>query len=159
MTVELVTPFSQVLRRSVPADSAFQALTGRLAFVDANGKAVAPGTQRIGLYLVLEGKVNHIGVRTEFGAGPTFLSTNAVALPMVAQTGHVALAYGIFRYKVGPEGRDPAATYNVGDLVTSDAAGRLVVVSGADADDVAFGVVEVGAGATEADITIRTLGR
>lgn len=165
MSVTLVTPFSQVTRRSAIKGSG-DILTGRLVAVNSAGQVVAPGTQRVGLYLALEGNLIHVGsnLAGDFGASTPFASTNAKALPSVTPTGAVALAYGVYRYTVGPEGFDPAATYTVGQLVRSDADGRLVAVgaeaTGVDFQDVSYAVVEAVsvANSRTSELTVRTLG-
>lgn len=165
MAVELVTPYSQVLRRSA-IKGASDILTGRVVAVNTSGQVVAPGTQRVGLYLALEGNLIHIGgnLAGDFGASTPFASTNSKALPSVTPTGAIALAYGVFRYKVGPEGFDPAATYTVGQLVRADADGRLVAVggeaTGVDFQDVSYAVVESvsTANARTSELVLRTLG-
>lgn len=156
MSCEIKSILSLVQRRSAPA-GATQILTGRLVTLNVNGEAVYPGagTKR-GLYLVLEGTHIHKGTNLEFGTTP-FNSTNAEELPAAKASKQVALAYGIFRYTVGPEGCDPAASLSVGALVEVDAAGRLIAVTTADN---AMGKVE--AVTTDANgitsLTIRTLG-
>ena len=155
---ELLTPFSQVLRRSAPKGSA-DILTGRWVAVDANGQVVPRGTTEImGLYLAIEGNLVHTGDNTQFdGSGN---STKSSELPSVKQSGECALAYGVFRYRVGPEGCVPGSTYTVDGLVTVDAAGRVVPLGGGDKDTAIAKVEAVttdGNGVTE--LVLRTLGR
>lgn len=165
MAVELLTPMSQVTRRSAPIGGS-DILTGRLVAINSSGQVVAPGTQRVGLYLALEGNKIHVGgnAASDFGATTPFASTNSKTLPSVAPTGAIALAYGVYRYKVGPEGVDPAATYTVGQLVRSDADGRLVAVgaeaTGVDVQDVASAVVEgvSTVNSRVSELVVRTLG-
>lgn len=165
MAVELVTPFSQVLRRSAIKGSG-DILTGRVVAVNSTGQVVSPGTQRLGLYLALEGNLIHIGgnLSTDFGAASPFASTNAKALPSVVPTGACALAYGVFRYRVNAEGFDPAATYTVGQAVRTDADGRLVAIgaeaTGTAIQDVAYAVVESVsiANSRTSELIVRTIG-
>lgn len=165
MAVTLVTPFYQVTRRSAIKGTA-SVQTGRLVAVNSAGQVVSPGTQRLGLYLAFEGDIIHIGgnLSTDFGASSPFSSTNFTTLPAGAATGAVALAYGVYRYTVGPEGFDPAATYTVGQVVRADADGRLVAVgaeaSGTAVQDVAYAVVESVsvANSRTSELTVRTLG-
>jgi hypothetical protein len=159
MAVQLLTPFTMVNRRSA-IKGAGDALTGRLTAVDSTGKLTAPGTQKQGLYLILEGNLIHTGSNTAFGAGPAFASSSTVTLPSVAASGACAIAYGVFRYEVGPEGCDPTdAGIVAGALVQTDAAGRLVNAGATAAN--AFAVVETVTrdGATNiTDLVVRTLG-
>src|SRR4051812_48176072 len=132
MSVTLLSPFTQVFRRSAPKGTG-DLLTGRWALVDASGQAVVPGgdAAKPGKYLILEGNVGHKGTNLEFDSS-TKASTNSFSLPSVNAQGEVALAYGVFRYKVGPEAFDNVdvvnngANYAVGKLLTDDAYGRLV---------------------------------
>lgn len=158
-TPELLSIFTGVDRRSTTvADGVTHLLSGRWAVIDANGQAKYPGAgDKLGMYLVLEGTHRHIGDNTEFGAAP-HNSTNAVELPSVKAAGAVALAYGVFRYRVGPEGCNPAETFNVEDMVTVDAYGR-VIPSAVAGDEVA----RVEAVSTDAngvtELVLRTLGK
>jgi hypothetical protein len=134
MSCELLTPFTQALRRSAIKGESL--LTGRWAAIDANGQAVAPGAgSKRGLNLVLEGTHIHTGSNLDFGSAAAMNSTKNEELPSVKAVGAVALAYGVFRYKVGPEGCDPAQSYTVGDLLDVDAYGRLIPASD-DGDEV-----------------------
>jgi len=159
MAVQLLTPFTQVFRRSAPKDTA-DLLTGRWVAIGSTGKAAVPGGgAKVGLNLVIEGNKGHKGTNLEFGnAGTGYASTNYFTLPSVAQSGEVALAYGVFRYQVGPEGCDPTAhaSLAVDALVAVDAYGRIIPVG----DGVAIGKVE--AISTDANgvtlLTIRTFG-
>lgn len=124
--IELLSPFTMVQRRSL-AQGDDSLLTGRWAMQDNTGRAVVPGAAaKFGLYLILEGELLHTGSNVEFGAGPTFLSTRFERHPTVGAVGECALAYGIFRFRVGPEGFDPLDNYVVGNYVEVDDAGRLV---------------------------------
>jgi hypothetical protein len=163
MAVDLLTPFSAVLRRSAQVASGSSALTGRWVKVNASNQVVAPGTTRQGCYLCLEGTLLHTGSNTEFGASTPFASTKSAVLPSNAAAGACALAYGVFRYAVGPEGCDPTATFAVNGLATIDNDGRLTPqAAGADAEDNSVAVVEgiTLDGASKVTLlTVRTLGK
>lgn len=162
MSVQLLSPFTQVFRRSAPKGSG-DLLTGRWAIVDASGQAVVPGggqAGKPGAYLVLEGNLGHKGTGADFS---TATSTKSFTLPSVVQSGEIALAYGVFRYEVGPEGFDNSdvlgtpASYDVGDLLTTDQYGRLVPAAGGN-ELVKIEAIAVDAnGVTKA--TLRTLGK
>lgn len=125
MSVNLLTPFTMVPRRSAPVASGVTLFTGRWATINAAGEAVLPTAGGVGL-LVLEGnKIAKEG--TTFGAGPTFTPAESIALPSnaAAASNSVALAYGVFRFDVGPEGFDVTGLA-VEDGLELDAAGRLV---------------------------------
>lgn len=160
MAVELLTPFTMVNRRSAPKPAANDVLTGRWIALDTDGTVVAPGTKNVaGLYLCIEGSLGHKGTNLEFGnSGAGYASTKSFEYPSVKQSNECALAYGVFRYKVGPEGCDPAATFAVDDLITIDAYGRVVP---ATTGDETMGKVEAVAtndnGVTE--LTVRTFGK
>lgn len=156
-TPELLTPFTQVHRKSaIKSAGNTQLLSGRWATLDAAGEAALPGAgAKQGLYLVLEGSHQHIGDNTEFGAAPHD-STNAVELPSVKAAGAVGLAYGVFRYRVGPEGCDPTQTFNVDDLVAVDNHGRIIPVGGGVAIARVEAVTTDANGVTE--LVLRTLG-
>jgi len=158
MSVMLLSPFTQVFRRSAPKGVG-DVLSGRWFAVDASGQVVPPVAGSAGNYLCLEGNRGHKGSNLEFAAGPAFASTNSFTLPSVVQSGECALAYGVFRYEVGPEGCDPLAVglQTVGTPVAVDGAGRLVVAAGPAA---VIGKVE--AVATDVNgitkLTVRTYG-
>jgi hypothetical protein len=157
MSVRLVTPFTQVNRRSVPI-GAGALLTGRWATLDANGLAIVPGAVPvIGGYLILEGSLIHVGDETDFSGSAPYASTDSNVLPSVAASGQVALAYGVFVFEVGPEGCDPTHAFSPGDLVTIDAYGRIIAASGGNQ----IGKVEAVSTDASALVTllrIRTLG-
>lgn len=156
--VELLSPFTMVHRRSLPQQ--VDILTGRWAMQNNTGRAAVPGAAaKFGLYLVLEGALLHTGSNLDFGlVGTGFASTEFVRHPTVGAVGEVALAYGIFRFRVGPEGFDPLVGYNVGDFVEVDNFGRLILFTGGAAPRVA----KVEAVATDAggitELTLLTLG-
>ena len=157
-TPELITPFTQVHRKSaIKSAGQAQLLSGRWAALDASGEAAYPGAgAKQGLYLVIEGSHIHIGSNTEFGGSTPFASTNAESLPSVAAAGAVGLAYGVFRYRVGPEGCNPAATYTVGSLVEVDADGRVIPLAAGVAIARVEAVSTNANGVTE--LVLRTLG-
>jgi hypothetical protein len=150
-----VTPFTSVKRRSAPIGGS-DILTGRWVTINGSGLVVAPGSAAPdALYLALEGSQIHVGSPTDFGSSP-YPSTNFNELPSVVASGQLALAYGQFIYEVGPEGCDPTHTFSVGDLVTSDAYGRLVAAGGGNQ----IGVIESVTTDTSAHVTllrVRTL--
>lgn len=159
MSVKLLTPFTTVSRRSAPMPSdGDDILTGRWAIVDENGEVVPVGTEagKPGAYLVLEGNVSHKGSGADFD-GTTKESTDSFELPSVVQSHEIALAYGVFRYEVGPEGFNNSAIPDAGDLVTTDAYGRLVATTGGDE------IAKVEAITTDDDgvvtAVVRTLGK
>ena len=158
MAVKILSHFTATQRRSAPRGTG-DLLTGRWAAVDANGQAVVPGAgSKIGLYLVLEGNLIHIGSPTDFDTSP-FPSTNSEQLPANKASNQVALAYGVFRYEVGPEGCNPGASYSVRDLVTSDNFGRLITTTD---EELALGSVEAVTTDTSSNVTklvIRTFGK
>ena len=161
MSVTLLTPFSMVTRRGAPK-GAGDALTGRWATVGSDGRLAAPGSQRLGLYLILEGNLIHTGIHTDFGLiGVGFASTKSVELPSVAAAGACALAYGVYRYQVGPQGFDPAASYAVGDKVRSDAFGRIVPIGTLATDDTGEddAIATVEAIVVNTSLTLRTNGK
>jgi hypothetical protein len=162
MSVMLLSPFTQVFRRSAPKDTP-DVMTGRWFAVNAAGLVVVPGTDGLlGLYLCLEGNKGHKGSNLEFGnVGTGYASTNSFTLPSVVQSGECALAYGAFRYEVGPEGCDPLSAgpgslAEVGTLVAVDQYGRIIPAGA----NVPIGKVE--AVATDANgitkLTVRTFG-
>jgi hypothetical protein len=161
MAVQIINPGLTAVPRRSAAKGTADILTGRLVKIDSTGRVVVPGTQRVGLYLALEGNLLHTGDAVQFGASP-FDSTRNVELPSNAAAGQVALAYGVFVYEVGSEGCDPTATYVQGTLVASDNFGRLVPISGTDAEDAAFGIVEavvLDGSNRVTKLTVRTLGQ
>lgn len=156
MAVELLTPFTSVNRRSVPKDSSTIVLTGRFYAINSSGNIVVPTLGQVGVYLAVEGDRLHIGGPTEFTAGA---STNYVLHPAVTATGHCALAYGIYRVKIGPEALSQALTFAVGQALKVDTLGRLTNDTVTDATTVAFIEAITGSAAAWTDVTIRTTGR
>jgi hypothetical protein len=167
MSVMLLTPFTMVNRRSVPmggGDTVFNPtddfLTGRWCVINASGEAVLPGNyHKVGAYLILEGNLGHNGTAEQFGNASTgFASTSSFELPSTQQSGELALAYGVFRYQVGPEGCDPTRTFTVDGYVSIDGYGRIVP---AGTGDCATGKVEAvttdGSG-NVSQLVIRTIG-
>lgn len=155
MAVEILSQFSETKRRSVISSSG-TLLTGRWVTIDSNGQAALPGAANVkGLYLLLEGDYIHIGDPTDFGTAP-FDSTSKEELPSNKAVGAVAIAYGIFRYRTGPEGCDPAATFNVGDAVSVDQYGRIVAATTVENAIVEGVTTDSGGNVTE--LVLRTLG-
>ena len=157
MTTEILSPFSQTSRRSVTSSNK-ALLTGRWVAIDANGQAAYPGSAGDvnGLNLLLEGDSIHIGDPTEFGGSTPFASTNEEKLPSVQAVGAVALAYGVFRYRTGPEGCDPTATFAIGAAVSVDADGRIVTTGAVKVAIVEAVTTDAGSKVTE--LVLRTLG-
>ena len=165
MGVMLLTPFTMVNRRSAPMggtsvwNPAGNFLTGRWGVENSSGEIDLPGTNAIrGIYLILEGNLGHNGTNLQFGnAAAGFASTSSFELPSVQQSGELALAYGVFRYQVGPEGCDPLATFTVGHYVSVDQYGRIIP-SGSSEDVIGKveSVTSNASGVTE--LVIRTFG-
>ena len=159
MGLTLVTPgFTNALRRSKARASGVDILTGRWVALDASGRVILPGARRLGLYLALEGNINHIGGTADFGSSP-FASTKTSELPSAVASNEVALVFGSMVYEVGPEGCDPTAALNIDVLVATDNFGRLVIAAG---EDTAIGIVEarlVDGGGLTTKLTVRTFGQ
>ncbi len=129
----LLTPWTQVPRRSTPYDASINAgngpITGRWSAIDSSGRAVLPGAGAAGVYLNLEGQsIVKPDVAATIGSGPGFLPSPLVSLPSTVAAAQVALAYGIFRFSVDLEGFDPTSLA-VGAGLQVDAVGRLVILS------------------------------
>jgi hypothetical protein len=157
MAVELLTPFTAVNRRSAPkASSNPIILTGRFYAIDSTGSVALPALAAVGVYLAVEGDRLHIGSPSDFSAGA---STNYVLHNAVTATGHIALAYGVYRVKIGPEAVDQAITLALNDKLKVDTLGRLTNATVVDDNCIAY--VEAFTGTTGAytDVTIRTTGR
>lgn len=154
MAVELLTPFSMVNRRTA-IKGTNDILTGRWVQLDGAGKVTASvDPTKGGSYLVLEGTLLHTGGVADFSGAASTVYTR---LPSVDAVGALGIAYGIFRYHVGPEGvLQSDASFAVGVPVYLDSAGRLITTAGAA---LKVGVVEAVVGSTNAwtDITIRTV--
>lgn len=162
MSVELTTPFTMVNRRSAPMNSA-DILTGRWVTLDGSGIVVSPGTVRKGLYLVLEGKLGHKGGPTDFGGSTPFASTKSFEFPSAKAADAAGLAYGVFRYKVGPEGCVPSSTeaalFAAGSLVTIDNDGRVVATGATAANAIGKAeAVSVDGGGLVTEVHVRTFG-
>jgi hypothetical protein len=131
-----------VNRRSAPKHAGVDVLTGRWFALNNAAEVILPGSSnKPGLYLAVEGNLGHKGTNLDFGnAGAGYASTVSFIYPSVQQSNECALAYGVFRYEVGPEGCDPADAGLVTDaLVTVDQYGRIIT---AGSGDVAMGKVE-----------------
>jgi len=139
MSVQLLTPFTQVDRRSAAAASGVKPLTGIWVSQNAAGEVILPTSAGQGnVSLVLEG-LTIPGKAATFTAGvPSIL----VDLPSAIAANQVALAYGIFRFEVGHEGFvDAVETASPGDLLYVHTTGQLSKTAGAG---VAVAVVESG---------------
>lgn len=153
MAVTLKTPFTVVNRRSGIKGSG-DVLTGRWVQLDANGKVTTLDPTKGGSYFVVEGNILHTGSATDF-SGAT--STKYVNLPSVDAVGAIALAYGVFRVEVGPEGvLQSDANFAVGAPLYLDSSGRLITTAGSA---IKVAVVESVTGTQNAwtSITIRTV--
>jgi hypothetical protein len=128
MSVNLLTPFTVVPRRSAPIAASTDLYEGRWAGINSSGEATLPSAGGRGL-LILEGNKKAVE-GTTFGAGPTFTPVQSVALPSnaAAASNQASLAYGVFRFEVGPEGF-VAASLVAGSGLELDAAGRLVILA------------------------------
>ncbi len=157
MSVTLLSPFTQVFRRSAPIGDSGDILTGRWATVDASGEVVPPVAGEAGAYLVLEGNVGHKGDSTEFDDSSKD-STNSFSLPSVVAQGEIGLAYGVFRYEVGPEGFDNDDPPDAGDLVTTDQYGRLVGATGGN-EIAKIEAITIDDDGGVASAVVRTLGK
>lgn len=130
MAVELLTPFSQVTRRSIAVKANVTPLTGTWVSTDTNGEAILPSAAGVSAAgLVLEGLAQP-------SVNATFDSNNAasatVAMPSAVAANQIAVAYGIFRFKVGPEGYTTAVeSTSPGDLLYVTTAGKLDTTAGA----------------------------
>lgn len=139
MAVDLLTPSRVYIPMVSKPQGSTDTLTGRWARIDGNGLVQTPGTQRLGLALIIEGKLLHVGGPTDFSSG---VSTKSETFPSALATAQVALAFGVFRYKVGSEGVDvsDSAAIIPGAKLTSDSLGRLVATGATD--QLTIGVVE-----------------
>jgi hypothetical protein len=150
MAVELLTPFSQVTRRSVTVKANVTPLTGTWVSTDANGEALLPtgaGVSAAGL--VLEGLAQP-SVNATFDGNNAASAT--VAMPSAVAANQIAVAYGVYRFKVGPEGYTTAVeTANPGTLLYVTTAGKLDTTAGAG---IAVAVVET---ASATQLVARTL--
>lgn len=132
--INLLTPFTQVPRRSVGYDATVNAgngpITGRWSALNSSGIAVLPAAGAAGVYLNLEGASSvKPAVAATIGAGPGFLPSPLISLPSTVAAGQVALAYGVYRFAVDLEGFDPAGL-SVGAGLQVDAVGRLILLAG-----------------------------
>lgn len=123
----LLTPFTQVLRRSAPIGSGVELISGRWAGRNAAGEAILPTAGGFA-ELVLEGNKKHAEDATF--AVTTNDPSSIVDLPSAKAANEAALAYGIFRFEVDPVGFVQAVeTGAVDALLAVDAAGRLVLAT------------------------------
>ncbi len=131
-------------RNGARTNTTDQFLTGRWVARDATDSFAVVGTSKdlanaYGLYLLLEGCVEHIGTNQDFD-GTSKKSTNFVTLPSNANQGAMTGAYGVFVAAVGPEGVDPSASIVAQSELTVDQYGRLIV---AQSGDIRVAVAEV----------------
>ena len=156
MSIELLTPFSMVNRRTV-VKGTNDVLTGRWVQTDGSNKITsAVDPTKGGSVLVLEGNLLHTGLPTDFSGANSTVFTR---LPSVDAVGAIGVAYGVFRYHVGPEGVLQSDAFAVGDAVYLDTAGRVTKVNGGSA--IKIGTIESLTGTTAAwtDVTLRTSGQ
>ena len=156
MAIELLTPFSMVNRRTA-IKGTNDVLTGRWVQLDNAGKVASAVNPLLGdSYLVIEGNILHTGSPSDFtNSGIT--SAVFTRLPSSDAVGALGIAYGIFRYHVGPEGvLQSDSAFATGVAVYLDSSGRLITTAGSA---VRVGVVESVVGNQNAwtDITIRTV--
>jgi predicted RecA/RadA family phage recombinase len=154
MSIELLTPFSMVTRRTA-IKGANDVLTGRWVQLDGTNKVTAAvDPTKGGSYLVMEGNLLHTGGPTDFTGAASTVFTR---LPSVDAVGALGIAYGVFRYHVGAEGVLQSDAFTVGAPVYLDSAGRVTLVNAGSA--IKVGVIEALVGSTAAwtDITIRTV--
>lgn len=154
MSIELLTPFSMVNRRT-GIKGTNDVLTGRWVQLDGANKVTASVDPSKGdSYLALEGNLIHTGGPADFSGAASTKFTN---LPSVDAVGALGLAYGVFRYHVGPEGVLQADAFTVSAPVYLDTAGRVTLASGGGA--IKVGVVEslIGTVGAWTDVTIRTV--
>ena len=145
----LLTPFTQTLRRSAPIGSGVDLLSGRWAARNAAGEAIKPTAGGFA-ELVLEGNKKHAEDATF--AATTNEPSETVDLPSAKAANQAALAYGIFRFEVDPVGFVEAVeTATLDALLAVDAEGRLVL---ATSGDVPLAIVEI---ATADKLIARTL--
>jgi len=157
MAVELLTPFSMVNRRTAIKGST-EVLTGRWVQMDGTNTVTASVDPTKGdFYLALEGTELHVGGPSDFDV--TANSTDFTYLPSVEAVGAIGVAYGQFRYHVGPEGVDQSvAAFAAGDTVYLDTYGRLNKTAGGSNKAVAVVESVTGTQSAYTDITVRTLG-
>lgn len=116
--VNLLTPFTQVPRRSCPIASAVTLYSGRWANLDSSGNAIV-ATGGVAGYLVLEGNALALTVDTNK------VVLTSVALPSAVAANAAALAYGVYRATVDAHGYI-ITSINVGDGLELDSSGRLI---------------------------------
>jgi hypothetical protein len=124
MAVMLLTPFTQVSRRSVQVASGVLPVSGRWISTNATGLAALPAAGSPNVSLVIEG-LRAASVEATFD-GSNVPSAFASFSSAVAANA-IAVAYGVFRFEVGPEGfATEVETALPGTALYVDAAGVLV---------------------------------
>jgi len=118
LDVNLLTPFTQVPRRSCPIASATTLYSGRWATLDTSGNAVVASAGLAG-YLVLEGNA----VALTVDSNKVVLTSDA--LPSAVAANACALAYGVYRATVDAHGYI-LGSIAVGDGLELDSSGRLI---------------------------------
>jgi len=138
MSVQLLTPFTQVDRRSAAVYTSVKPVSGSWVTTNSSGEAILPTSAGQGnVSFVLEGIRQPTLAATIANTG---IASEYVDLPSAVAANQVALAYGIFRFEVGHEGYIAAVeTADPGDLLYVDTNGRLSKTAGAG---IAVAVVE-----------------
>jgi hypothetical protein len=116
--VNLLTPFTQVPRRSVTIAASTTLFNGRWAALDSSSNAIVnPGA--VAGYLILEGNA----VVTAFDTNKVV--TTSTSLPSAVASNQTALAYGVYRAEVDAHGYI-ITSIGVGDGLEIDSSGRLI---------------------------------
>jgi hypothetical protein len=150
MAVQLITPFTQVLRQSILVANGVVPVSGTWVSQNAAFQAILPAAAGQGYCsLVLEGLKKPSETATFDGNN---VPSELVPLPSAVAANAIAVCYGVFDFKVGPEGYETAVeTASPGALLYVATSGKLSLTAGAG---VAVAVVR-SASATE--LTARTL--
>lgn len=150
MSIQLLTPFTQVNRRSMAVAAGVTPTTGLWVSQNAAGEAILPASAGQGLVsLAIEGLRKPSETATFDGSN---IPSAYASLPSAVAANQVAVAYGVFRFEVGPEGFTTAVeSTSPGDLLYVTTAGKLDTTAGAG---VAVAVVE---SASATKLVARTL--
>lgn len=97
LSVNLLTHFTAVDRRSVKISGGFKAYGGRWVTLNSSGEAIAPTNKGAGI-LVLEGNYGATAVDANK------VVTTDVALPSSVAANQAALAAGVFRAEIDTHG-------------------------------------------------------
>jgi len=150
-------------RGAVMADTTKQYLTGRWVAMNGSGQFAIPGSGRAlnnayGLYWLLEGNQEHIGLTTDFNSGANYVSTNFNTLPSVLASNALTGVYGCFVGACGPAGVDPTLSIVNGSFLTIDAYGRMVIASGSNIVVAVAEVVTTDGGGNVQTLVFKTTG-